>query len=308
MNRGSSVTAYVILMLAFVAALALGLLYFITGMHASSYVITDGIEYTQRFINKPRYDRNLLGMIYTLVFFVAGLLMLFIMAVPDERMLSAFRRAPAPPQPRRRRAAVAPAPAAAMPAAPAHVREAAPALLGVPSPAMELPAREFAQAAGLEEMEEAVPVPVAALAPAPAPAPKTPEVPVDIAAQQESALAEPPVDLPTARPELSGEEDVVYGNGPTTEDSIVEFIQNYPDSAVKFLYRKNLDNRPLPPMEEDIYQQWERRGMSRAKVRQYVLEIMGWEKLPDDFPHNIWMKLRDRIYELKVEIRARPPR
>jgi len=101
-----------------------------------------------------------------------------------------------------------------------------------------------------------------AAVPAPAPAPKTPEVPVDIAAQQESALAEPPVDLPTARPELSGEEDVVYGNGPTTEDSIVEFIQNYPDSAVKFLYRKNLDNRPLPPVEEDIYQHWERRGMS----------------------------------------------
>ena len=299
MNRGSSVSAYVILMLAFVAALALGSLYFITGMHASSYVITDGIEYTVRFINKPRYDRNLLGMIYTVVFFVAGLLMLFIMAVPDERMLSALRRAPAPPQPRRRRTAAIAAPAPPMQAAPAPVREAAPAMLGVPLPAMELPAREPAQAASLEEMEEAVPVA--------APAPKAPEVSVDIAAQQES-MAEPPVDLPTARPELSGEEDVVYGNGPTTEDSIVEFIQNYPDSAVKFLYRKNLDNRPLPPMEEDIYQHWERRGMSRAKVREYVLEIMGWDKLPDDFPHNIWLKLRDRIYELKVEIRARQSR
>jgi hypothetical protein len=171
---------------------------------------------------------------------------------------------------------------------------------------MEWPVRETAAVASvIEEMDE--PVPVAVAAPTPPKAPKAPDVPVDIAAQQES-MVEPPVDLPSARPELTGEEDVVYGNGPVTEDSIVEFIQNYPDSAVKFLYRKNLDNRPLPPMEEDIYQRWERRGMSRAKAREYVLEIMGWDKLPDDFPHNIWMKLRDRIYELKVEVRARQTR
>ena len=112
-------------------------------------------------------------------------------------------------------------------------------------------------------------------------------------------------DLPGERAELTGEEDVVYGDGPVTEDSILDFIQNYPDSAVKFLYRKNLDNRALPPVEEDIYQRWERRGMSRAKVRGFVLEIMGWEKLPDDFPHNIWLALRDRIYELKSEMKSR---
>jgi hypothetical protein len=248
----------------------------------------------------------MLGMIYTLVFFVAGLLLLFIVAVPDERMMAALRRAPAPPQPRRRRGAPAPMAAAApVAAAPAPVREPAPAMLPTPSPAMELPARESALMEDLEEAEQPVPVPVAA--PAPPPAPKAPEVPVDIAAQQETVV-EAPVDLPTARPELTGEEDVVYGNGPVTEDSIVEFIQNYPDSAVKFLYRKNLDNRPLPPMEEDIYQKWERRGMSRAKVRGYVLEIMGWDKLADDFPHNIWMRLRDRIYELKIELRARQSR
>ena len=139
--------------------------------------------------------------------------------------------------------------------------------------------------------------------PAPPPPPKV-EIPVDLAAQQE--VPEMAVtDLPGARAELSGEEDVVYGDGPVTEDSILEFIQNYPDSAVKFLYRKNLDNRPLPPVEEDIYRHWERRGMSRSKVRGFVLEIMGWEKLPDDFPHNIWLRLRDRIYELKSEMKSR---
>ena len=42
--------------------------------------------------------------------------------------------------------------------------------------------------------------------------------------------------------------------------------------------------------------------MSRGKVRQLVLELMEWERLPDDFPHSIWMRLRDRIYDLQARI------
>ena len=82
-----------------------------------------------------------------------------------------------------------------------------------------------------------------------------------------------------------------------------DFVQQYPDTAVKFLYRKTLDNKPLSPTEEDIYRNWELRGMSRAKVREIVLEIMSWQSLPDNFPHEIWRELRDQIYEMKVELK-----
>jgi predicted Fe-S protein YdhL (DUF1289 family) len=40
--------------------------------------------------------------------------------------------------------------------------------------------------------------------------------------------------------------------------------------------------------------------MNRAKVREVVLEIMQWQSLPDDFPHNIWRELRDQIYEMQA--------
>jgi hypothetical protein len=288
MNRGNGVITYILMLSVFLLALLLGAVYFITGMHTSSYMVSDGVGYALRYLDKPRYDRHLFGLIYSVAFFLAGLLLLFVVGMPDERMMAALRRPP--PQPRRRRPAPPrEEPAAVPPVTPAApVREAAPAAPEAPTVTVAAPGPE---------------APAVPAAPAPPPPPK-PEIPVDLAAQQE--VPEMPVtDLPSARAEPTGEEDVVYGNGPVTEDSIVEFIQNYPDSAVKFLYRKNLDNRPLPPVEEDIYQRWERRGMSRAKVRGFVLEIMGWEKLPDDFPHNIWLKLRDRIYELKSEMKSR---
>ncbi len=98
----------------------------------------------------------------------------------------------------------------------------------------------------------------------------------------------------------SGEEDVVYGDGRISEDAAWEFIQQFPDSAVKFLYRKNLDNKPLSPTEEDIYRNWEMRGLTRAKVREIVLELMGWPSLPDSFPHEIWRAVRDQVFELRT--------
>ena len=294
MNRGNGAAAYVIMMMVFLTALALGAVYFVTGMNASSYMVTDGVGYLLRFIDKPRYDRHLFGLIYTVVFFIAGMLLLFIVAIPDERMLSMLRRHP--PQPRRRRGAAAALREEPAPVVPPAAVLALPPREAAPPPSVPATPTVTMEQAIVEEGETAVP--------AAPPAPAKPEIPVDLAAQVEVPEVSEG-DLPSARAELSGEEDVVYGDGPVTEDSILEFIQNYPDSAVKFLYRKNLDNRPLPPMEEDIYQRWERRGMSRAKVRGFVLEVMGWEKLPDDFPHNIWLRLRDRIYELKSEMKSR---
>lgn len=273
---------YMLALLVFISAMALGALFFMSGMQSSSYVLSDGVSLSVKFIDLPRYDRNLIGVIYAMAFLAAGLLFMIVVLVPDERTLAASRRA-APPQPRQRLAAAPVAPAREAPA-PAPPREAP--VIAAPAP------------------EEEVAPPEAAVEPAPA-AP-APEVSVDEAVRQAEAESESQQDLPTlGDPDLSGEEDVVYGSGPVTEDSIIEFIQTHPDSAVKFLYRKNLDNRALSPIDEDIYRKWERRGMFRAKVREFVLEIMDWEKLPDEYPHDIWLRLRDQIFELKSRAPAR---
>lgn len=96
----------------------------------------------------------------------------------------------------------------------------------------------------------------------------------------------------------AGDTDVIFGTGRVTEESTVEFIHNHPDSAIKFLYRKNLDGKPLQPSEDEIYQGWQKRGLSRGRVRDYVLQVMEWDSLPEQPLMDTWSQLRDQIFEL----------
>ncbi len=94
-----------------------------------------------------------------------------------------------------------------------------------------------------------------------------------------------------------GEEDVVYGTADITTAAIVDFVHKFPDSALKFLYRKQLDGKPLTTEEEEIYHSWEKRGMTRGKVKAYILTMMDWDNIPKEAMYDIWKKLRDHIYE-----------
>ncbi len=93
------------------------------------------------------------------------------------------------------------------------------------------------------------------------------------------------------------EEDVVYGSGPITTLAIINFVHKFPDSAIKFLYRKQLDGKMLNRSDEDIYREWEQRGMSRGKVKRYVLNMMGWKTFPKKPLYEIWKMLRDHIFD-----------
>lgn len=271
------VRVYMALMLLFVVAMLAGSIVFYLGMNSASYLVNDGVRYGTQLLNKPRYDSNLAGFIFSVCFLVAGVFLLALIAMPDEQ---GNGRAPAqPPQPRRRQ----PQPQARPQAAP-RAAEPAPEAPDRPSPP---------EAAGMA-------APPGHDTPAPAPADAEPHS-LDEEVLQASEVVEedlPPTDMPD-RYEDTGEDDVIYGSGRVTDDSIWEFIQAYPDSAVKFLYRKTLENKPLSPTDEDIYRRWELRGMTRAKVREFVLAIMGWKTLRDDFPHNIWRELRDQIFEMQ---------
>ncbi|MFI5400638.1 MAG: hypothetical protein ACHQZQ_06275 [SAR324 cluster bacterium] len=284
MNRLTSDKFFVALFLLFLGALAVGVVLFAIGMHESTYIVSDGIGYTTEFLNRPRYDSHLQGFVFALTFLVAGLLLTAVILMPTDGR--AGRELPGPPQPRQRQ----PRPPASAPPAPQAV-PAAPA--AAPQPAVEP-----APAAVAVPPEPAPP----AQPPAQPPAPAKPVQPAR--SVEEEVLAQNPADLPRleredTRFEDTGEDDVVYGTGRVTDDSCWDFVQRHPDSAVKFLYRKTLDNKPLSPSDEDIYRGWEQRGMTRAKIRQIVLEIMSWQSLPDDFPHNIWRELRDQVFEMR---------
>lgn len=280
----------------FLAALIFGLLFFLTGMAESTYSINDGIGYGLRYIDKPKYDANIQGVIFAVAFIVAGCLMILLVILPDKEHLQRLA-AVEPPQPRRRpqgsqQQTMQQQQAVQQPPQPAA--GGAPPLR--PTPTESTGSVEISQDAEGGFSESAPPV--AAVQPASTARPPKTTVEEDVLMSE----AEMEDDLPIMEFDDANEEDVVYGAGRVTDDSMWSFIETYPDSAVKFLYRKTLENKALAPTDEDIYRKWEARGMTRSKVRALILELMGWETLPEDFPHNIWKSLRDQIFEMHSRV------
>jgi hypothetical protein len=287
MNRLTADKFFVALFLMFLAAMCAGVVIFILGMRDTTYTINDGVGYMVQYLNKPRYDSHLQGFVFAVTFLVAGLLLTAIILMPTAGQ-GQMAQLMGPPQPRQRQ----PRPLPGAPAAPAAAVQ--------PMTPPVTPGAALTPVAAVE-----VPAPAPEPMPAPAPvaaAPAKPSTPVR--SVEEEVLATNPDDLPPlaredSRFEDTGEDDVVYGTGRVTDDSCWDFVQRHPDSAVKFLYRKTLDNKPLSTADEDIYRKWEQRGMSRGMVREIVLEVMNWKALPDDFPHNIWRELRDRVFDMR---------
>ncbi|OGG95330.1 MAG: hypothetical protein A2527_07355 [Candidatus Lambdaproteobacteria bacterium RIFOXYD2_FULL_50_16] len=94
-----------------------------------------------------------------------------------------------------------------------------------------------------------------------------------------------------------GEDDVVYGSGEITAAALIDFVHKYPDSSLKFLFRRKLDGKPLSAEEEDIYAAWEARSLTRGKIKRYILQLMDWEEMPKEPLYEIWKKIRDHIFE-----------
>jgi hypothetical protein len=94
-----------------------------------------------------------------------------------------------------------------------------------------------------------------------------------------------------------GEDDVVYGTGPISDAAIMHFVHKFPDSAIKFLFRKQLDGKALTSVEESIYTTWENRHLTRGKVKGYILTLMDWKEFPKKPLYEVWKEIRDHIYE-----------
>jgi hypothetical protein len=95
------------------------------------------------------------------------------------------------------------------------------------------------------------------------------------------------------------EADVVFGNGTITSEAMVKFVHQYPDSALKFVFRRDIDGRPLPREHEDVHIMWENRDLKRPKVRRYVLKLLGMEDFPDLPIHELLGELRSKIFEMQ---------
>jgi len=99
--------------------------------------------------------------------------------------------------------------------------------------------------------------------------------------------------------EDDGENDVVFGDGQIDSKSISRFVKSFPDSAIKFMFRKNLDGRNLPVEYEEIYINWESRGLSRGRLKKYLFKLMKWHNFPDIPILEVVQRIKDRQYDLK---------
>jgi len=99
--------------------------------------------------------------------------------------------------------------------------------------------------------------------------------------------------------EDDGDNDVVFGDGQIDSKSINRFVKSFPDSAIKFMFRKNLDGRNLPVEYEEIYINWEKRGLSRGRLKKYLFKMMKWDNFPDIPILEVVQRIKDRQYDLK---------
>lgn len=96
--------------------------------------------------------------------------------------------------------------------------------------------------------------------------------------------------------DLPDDNDIVFGKGPITEETVRNMILDYPDSILKFLQGKDLDERPLPPDVLGVHNMWRERGLRKDIVERYFLHFMDWpEGIPTGTMLDLLSDVRDHI-------------
>ena len=267
---------YVVTFLIALAALAFGMYFFFGAMNDTSFSVFNAKGEMTYYLNKQRNDQLLNGLVYCITFFIAVFLLFTVIVIPSENQV---QQRIAMNNPYSGMAMQMPQQQAPMPQQQA------------PMPQQQAIAQPMIQTVPMQKARDSQAV---TTAPESATAMEAESTSLPVVEEEEDFLE----DLDQSPTIVSDEDsDVVYGHGRVTEESVMEFIRSYPDSAIKFLFRKNLDGKVLSPQEEKIYSTWQKRGLSRIKVRQFVLNIMEWENLPEMSPQEMWLKLRDQIFE-----------
>jgi len=220
------------------------------GMSETSYIVYRGMEITTYYLDKNRHDLFLNGLVYSITFGIAFLLLIAVIVIPS------------PEQIQKRLAATS-------------FVDGGPGTMEIDVPAGGTSEQEDANPLDGESMEI--------------------ELEPDIESYE---VEEEEEELPQAGSLDEDESNVVYGAGRITDQAHKSFILSSPDSAVKFLMRKELDGRPLKSNQDEIYEGWQERGLSRGKLRKHILKIMEWESVPELEVNEIYNQIKDKVYEI----------
>jgi len=241
---------YVFAIFGGLAATVGGIFICYAGMSETSYLVYRGMELTTYYLDKNRHDLYLNGLVYSITFGIAFLLLLAVIVIPSPEQI--------------------------------QKRLAATSFVGSPeSTEISVPEGETPDAEDTSPLDgESIEI----------------ELEPDIESYE---VDEEEVEKSALTGGIDDEDsDVVYGTGRITDEAHKSFIISSPDSAIKFLMRKELDGRPLKSSEDEIYEAWQERGLSRGKLRKHILKIMEWENVPELEVNEIYNQVKDKAYEI----------
>ena len=59
--------------------------------------------------------------------------------------------------------------------------------------------------------------------------------------------------------------------------------------------RKDLDDSELKPEDEQVHEEWQKRGLSRGKLRKHVMKMMDWDNIPEVAIDEILSQIREKV-------------
>lgn len=267
MNRITASSAFMLSLFLLILFLAGTTFHFFNEMNSKYVLIQSGGEPVRRIMDPYKFHQNKKGLIFSLTFLMAGTSFLIMVLLPSSEKEKAIARKVSAPEPV--------ASPVDLPGEPETLASSTAAAMedldeqeAPPQPQQQSDTLLAAAAATEEDVEE-----------------------VDLLDDSEG-FSEDELEQIT-----EGEDDVVYGTNEITSAAVMDFVHKFPDSALKFLYRKQLNGKPLNKEDEEIYASWEKRGMSRTRVKRYILALMEWEKLPKEPLYEVWKRLRDHIFD-----------
>ena len=222
-----------------------------SGMSEASFLVNKGMEITTYYLDKNSYDLHLFGLVYSITFGVALLLLLAAIVIPTKEQIKK----------RTSETQIGENSGAGIPYTPEAVT--------TDNETETIPESDESLEIELEPDLESF---------------------GDNEDEQETAVTAGTADE---------DSDVIYGTGKITDEAHRPFILNSPDSALKFLLRKELDGKTLKSTQDEIYESWQNRGLSRGKLRKHFLKIMEWDSVPELEVSEIYEQVKNKVYEIK---------
>ena len=245
---------YVFAILGGLASTIAGIVICFSGISDTSYLSYLGTEITRFYIDKNQYDLYLYGLVYSLSFGIAFVLLLAVILIPSPEQIKK--------------------------------RQSANQFAGASIEENSEPEEESGSSGKISPETDIEPSENI-----------TNEIELEPDLENfETGEEEKSLEISDTS---NNDSDVVYGTGKITDSSHKSFILSNPDSAIKFLLRKELDGRPLKSSQDEIYEGWQKRGLSRGKLRKNFLKIMEWESVPELEVIEIFNKLKDKVYQIK---------